>query len=170
MTRPRGSPGRPPPGAPRRAFLGHVWTGLRVAACCELVCAAGATIAAREDAGDAERAGVVDAGPVDAFAPGTVRAFPAWQLYLVRLADGGFLALSSRCSHLGCTVGWDEERQVFPCPCHGSTFDLHGDVTGPPALRALDLFPVTLEAGAVKVDTSRPRQRHAFDPAQVAHP
>ncbi len=154
--------------AGRRAFLSRVWTGLGVLASAELVCATGAYLAPRPDEA-AQGTGVVEAGPVDEFAPGSARPFPQWKLYLVRLADGGFLALSSRCTHLGCTVGWDEERKTFPCPCHGSTFDLRGEVTGPPAIRALDFFPVVVEAGVVKVDTSKPQRRSGFDAGQVAH-
>ena len=47
-----------------------------------------------------------------------------WRVLLVEGADGGFLALSSRCTHLGCSVPWDEKARTFPCPCHASTFDL----------------------------------------------
>ena len=103
------------------------------------------------------------------FAPSSVRAFPGGKFYLVRLADGGFLALSSRCTHLGCTVPWSEEKRVFPCPCHASTFDEKGDVLAPPATRALDLFPVVIEGGLVKVDPTRRIERARFDPSQVAY-
>ena len=48
--------------------------------------------------------GLVVAGPSDAFAPGRVTAFPAGKFYLVRLEDGGFLALNRQCTHLGCSV------------------------------------------------------------------
>jgi cytochrome b6-f complex iron-sulfur subunit len=98
-----------------------------------------------------------------------VRAFPGGQFYLVRLADGGFLALSSKCTHLGCTVPWNEKQRSFPCPCHASTFDEKGDVLSPPATRALDLFPVVIEGGIVKVDTSRRIARARFEPGQVAY-
>lgn len=152
----------------RRTFLSRAWAGLGLLASAELVYAVGATVAARAEGG-AEAAGLVEAGPVEEFAPDSVRAFPQWKLYLVRFGDGGFLALSSRCTHLGCTVGWDEERKTFPCPCHGSTFDLRGEVSGPPALRALDLFPVVIEGGVVKVDVARAVRRSGFDPSQVAH-
>jgi cytochrome b6-f complex iron-sulfur subunit len=114
-------------------------------------------------------AGVFTAGPVSEFTPASVRAFPAGKFYLVRLADGGFLALASRCTHLGCTVLWNPKDQVFPCPCHASTFDQKGDVLSPPATRALDLFPVVIEGGIVKVDTSRRIERTRFDPAQVTY-
>ena len=75
-----------------------------------------------------------------------VTAFPGGRFYLVRLQDGGFLALSSTCTHLECSVPWSEKERKFPCPCHGSVFDITGQVLSPPAPRALDLFPVSIEA------------------------
>jgi cytochrome b6-f complex iron-sulfur subunit len=151
----------------RRAFLSRAWAGLGLLASAELVYAVGATVAAHAEAGD-ESPRLVEAGPVEEFPPDSVRPFPEWGLYLVRFADGGFLALSSRCTHLGCTVGWDAQRRTFPCPCHGSTFDLTGEVSGPPAIRALDLFAIIIEGGVVKVDVGRPVRRSGFDPGQVA--
>jgi cytochrome b6-f complex iron-sulfur subunit len=110
---------------------------------------------------------IVVAGPVDQFEPGSVTAFPEGRFYLARLRDGGFLALSRQCTHLGCTVPWDAEQQRFVCPCHASAFDARGDVLSPPAPRALDLFPIRIENDVVKVDVSSPERRSAFRPDQV---
>jgi cytochrome b6-f complex iron-sulfur subunit len=111
--------------------------------------------------------GVITAGPVDSFAPGQVTPFAKGQFYLARLADGGFLALSRKCTHLGCTVPWDEKAKRFACPCHASAFDERGAVLSPPAPRPLDLYPIRIENGVVKVDTSTPILRETFDPSQV---
>jgi cytochrome b6-f complex iron-sulfur subunit len=111
---------------------------------------------------------LVVAGAVDSFEVNSVTAFQRGKFYLVRLEDGGFLALHRRCTHLGCTVPWDEEARRFACPCHASSFDLRGDVLSPPAPRALDLFPVRIENDVVKVETSRPITRKRFDSSQVA--
>lgn len=113
------------------------------------------------------RGGLITAGPVERFAPGSVTAFPEGRFYLARLDDGGFLALRRRCTHLGCTVPWDETTRRFVCPCHASSFDLHGDVLSPPAPRALDLFTVRIENDVVKVDTRQAIRRRAFAPDQV---
>ena len=88
----------------------------------------------------------------------------------MRLEDGGFLALYRKCTHLGCTVPWVADRERFACPCHASVFDVRGDVLSPPAPRPLDLFPVRIENGIVKVDTRTPQRREAFDPSQVVRP
>lgn len=153
-----------PPG--RRSFLRLAWIGVGAAALAEAAWIVAAFLKPRKAAPKGPVALVV-AGPSDSFAPGTVTAFPAGKFYLVRLADGGFLALHRQCTHLGCSVPWDEATSRFVCPCHASVFDLRGDVLGPPAPRPLDLFAVRIENGIVKVDASLPIRRSAFDPSQA---
>jgi cytochrome b6-f complex iron-sulfur subunit len=145
-----------------------VWKVLGLVALAEAVAVGVAFLAPRKERG-ARGDAILAAGPVAEFTPASVRPFPAGKFYLVRLADGGFLALASRCTHLGCAVPWDEERQVFPCPCHASVFDMRGDVLSPPAPRALDLLRVTIEGGIVKVDTSRRIERTRFEASQVTY-
>ncbi len=110
------------------------------------------------------------AGPVDRFENGTVTPFQEGKFYLVRLGDGGFLALSRRCTHLGCTVPWRKERGRFVCPCHSSTFNMRGEVEGSPAPRPLDRYAVRIENKIVKVDISAPIERSSFEPGQVTRP
>jgi cytochrome b6-f complex iron-sulfur subunit len=162
------TPSTQPPTTGRRDLLGRLWKGLGVLAAAELVAVVVAFLAPRKEGGGAGR-GLLVAGPVAEFTPASVRAFPAGRFYLVRLADGGFLAISSRCTHLGCTVPWNDQDGTFPCPCHASRFDLRGDLLSPPAPRALDLFPVVIEAGIVKVDTTRRIERSRFEPGQVKY-
>jgi cytochrome b6-f complex iron-sulfur subunit len=109
----------------------------------------------------------VVAGPLERFEPGSVTAFPAGKFYLVRLEDGGLLALHRECTHLGCTVPWVAAEGRFECPCHGSAFDATGAVLTPPAPRPLDLLAVRIENGIVKIDVSKRQRRSAFDPGQV---
>jgi cytochrome b6-f complex iron-sulfur subunit len=111
----------------------------------------------------------VDAGAVDSFQPGSVVEFPNGRFFLVRAQDGGFLALYQRCTHLGCSVTWEAGQNRFFCPCHASSFDLHGDVQNPPAPRALDTFPVTIEDGQVIVNTGQKISRDSYEPAQLAY-
>lgn len=111
--------------------------------------------------------GVRLAGPVDRFEPGSVTAFADGKFYLVRLEDGGFLAMHRKCTHLGCSVPWDADEQRFVCPCHASAFDISGDVVNAPAPRPLDLFPVAIDNGVISVDTDHPVRREAFEPGQV---
>lgn len=150
----------------RRAFLARMWAGLSAVAAVQGGWVTASFLRPRVVADGA--GGLFGAGAVDRFAPGTVTAFADGKFYLVRLADGGFLALHRECTHLGCTVPWDPEQQRFACPCHASVFDIHGAVVNAPAPRPLDTFPVRIENGIVKVDTSQRQRRDRFDPSQVA--
>jgi cytochrome b6-f complex iron-sulfur subunit len=106
-------------------------------------------------------------GPVERFEPGSVTAFRDGHFYLVRLQDGGFLALHRKCTHLGCTVPWIADEQRFACPCHASAFDIRGEVLSAPAPRPLELFPVRIDNGIVMVDTTNAIRRGSFEPGQV---
>src|SRR5262249_2896518 len=51
-----------------------------------------------------------------------------------------FIAISSRCAHLGCPVRWVDAAERFICPCHGGVYDLLGRRVGGPPPRPLDRF------------------------------
>ncbi len=160
---PAGTPASPQ----RRSLLRFAWIGLGVAACGEALWVVASFLKPRRRETPDAAGSLVVAGPLDAFTPGSVTAFPAGRFHLVRLADGGFLALSRQCTHLGCSVPWDEAAGRFACPCHASVFDLRGVVLAPPAPRPLDLFAVRIENGIVKVDVSKPIRRSSFEASQV---
>ena len=54
--------------------------------------------------------------------------------------DSAFIAISSRCAHLGCPVRWVDAAERFICPCHGGVYDLLGRRVGGPPVRPLDRF------------------------------
>jgi cytochrome b6-f complex iron-sulfur subunit len=112
---------------------------------------------------------IITAGSIDKFEPGTVTAFVRGKFYLARLEDGGFLALSRTCTHLGCTVPWVAAQNKFICPCHSSEFDIRGEVISPPAPRALDIFQVKVENDILKVDISKRMKRSVFEIAQIVY-
>jgi cytochrome b6-f complex iron-sulfur subunit len=157
-------------GATRRSFLSLLWAGLGLAAVAEMVWLAVSFMKQRKpEAIPGDFGTVIDCGPVLGFEPASVTAFPRGRFYLCRLEDGGFLALSRQCTHLGCTVPWDEEAKIFRCPCHASSFDITGKVVSAPAPRALDLYPVAIENDRVKVDSGRLIKRGEFRPEQVVY-
>jgi Rieske Fe-S protein len=51
-----------------------------------------------------------------------------------------WIALSSRCMHLGCPVRYTPAAERFICPCHGGVYDFRGLVAGGPPVRPLDRF------------------------------
>jgi menaquinol-cytochrome c reductase iron-sulfur subunit len=51
-----------------------------------------------------------------------------------------WVALSSRCMHLGCPVRYVAAAERFICPCHGGVYDFRGEVAGGPPVRPLDRF------------------------------
>ncbi len=164
---PSGPPPLPAP-ATRRDFLWKLWLGIGGVAFLEVIWLAVDFLRPHKSAAAAGEAAIVVAGPLERFEPNTVTAYPQGKFYLARLEDGGFLALSRECTHLGCTVPWESDEARFICPCHSSAYDIRGDVLTPPAPRALDLYAVRIENGIVKVDTSQPLRRNSFEPGQVA--
>lgn len=70
---------------------------------------------------------------------------------LVMRTSEGVVAFSLICTHMGCTVQWQEGKQQFYCPCHDGRFDRDGDVlSGPPSL-PLERLPVKVLAEKVIV-------------------
>lgn len=59
------------------------------------------------------------------------------------------IALSSKCTHSGCEVAWQED--LFACPCHGSKFNPDGTVVDGPATKALTPFSAKIENDTVLV-------------------
>jgi len=108
--------------------------------------------------------GNVEDFPVNSVTPDRIN-----KLYLIREKDGGFLALSLTCSHLGCSVIWDEAKNQFICPCHASSFSRVGNVLSSPAPRPLDYFPVVIEAGKVTVDIDLKTKRRRFEKKQLTY-
>jgi cytochrome b6-f complex iron-sulfur subunit len=153
----------------RRRFLKKVWSWLGVIAGMEVVgITTGFLLTSRKNlAGSAQN--LLVAGNVSDFKMNSVFPFRSGKFYLVRMADGGFLAVSLKCSHLGCSVLWNEEKKEFICPCHASSFDLMGSVINAPAPRPLDTFPVIIEEGKVKVDIGTPVRRIEFDNSQITY-
>lgn len=149
----------------RRDFLGMGLNVLGALAMLELGGASLLYLQSRSQ--DGAFGSVITAGAVDDFRPGTVTEFQDGRFYLIRAEDGGFLAVHSRCPHLGCTVMWVPETRQFLCPCHASYFDAYGNFEGPPVPRPLDTFALVIEDGKVKVDTSHMEQRDTFTPDQL---
>ena len=91
--------------------------------------------------------------PELAEARGSLRLMPeGWEdpVYLLVLDGGGFAAVSSICTHRGCTV--DLGGPGLACPCHGSQYDREGRVMRGPASRALTRYPVTANGDELVIE------------------
>ena len=141
----------------RRDFLKVVWGAAGALAMAQAGGVALSFLSPR--AVEGQFGSVIEAGQVADFPAGSVTPFTSGRFYLVRMADGGFLALYRKCTHLGCAVPWDQAQGKFVCPCHASAFEMDGQVLNTPAPRPLDRFPVTIENGVVKVNTGEAIQR-----------
>jgi len=119
---------------------------------------------------DGEFGGIFNLGAYDQFPMASVTPVENGRFYLVRLQDGGFLAVYRRCTHLGCSVPYDPSTQQFICPCHGSAFTMEGDVINPPAPRPLDLFSISIaDSGDILVDTGAPLERDSIKPEHIIY-
>lgn len=94
----------------------------------------------------------VAGSPLD-FTDGVVRFNKEKKAYVIGAA-GGIYALSAVCTHLGCITRFRSDERAIACPCHGSRFDLEGNVVHGPAPRPLPWLDVTQDAvGNLVVDT-----------------
>jgi menaquinol-cytochrome c reductase iron-sulfur subunit len=62
-----------------------------------------------------------------------------------------YVAISTRCAHLGCPVRWVGPAQRFVCPCHGGVYNAKGEVEGGPPVRPLDRFKTRVQNGQVQI-------------------
>jgi cytochrome b6-f complex iron-sulfur subunit len=60
-------------------------------------------------------------------------------------------ALKPVCTHLGCTVEWKADKNLFVCPCHGSQFDAVGRAVQGPAKRSLPLATVIVKQNQIRL-------------------
>jgi cytochrome b6-f complex iron-sulfur subunit len=95
------------------------------------------------------------AGTAIDYPEGTVRFYKEQKAYVVGGAAGVY-ALSAVCTHLGCITRYHSDEGVIACPCHGSRFDLEGNVVHGPAPHPLPWIEVREDAaaGVLIVDTS----------------
>jgi cytochrome b6-f complex iron-sulfur subunit len=119
---------------------------------------------------EGEFGGEFNLGSVEDYPPGSVTPVELGRFYLIRLEDGGLLAVYRRCTHLGCAVPYDPTVGQFVCPCHGSAFTLDGDVLNPPAPRPLDLFAVKVENNQIVVDTGTTIERDQVSTKHIVYP
>lgn len=96
--------------------------------------------------------GVVRGAASEAVTEGAIIEVAAARSFLTRI-DGEIMALSEKCTHLGCRVPYCDSSGRFECPCHGSVFSRAGDYIAGPAPRGMDRHPVEEVDGLLWIDT-----------------
>jgi 3-phenylpropionate/trans-cinnamate dioxygenase ferredoxin reductase subunit len=84
------------------------------------------------------------------------------QLAVYRDDDGDTYELSPRCTHMGCTVDWNDSARTWDCPCHGSRFAADGSVVHGPASEPLERIGGSAPSadGATAASESEPVPSH----------
>jgi menaquinol-cytochrome c reductase iron-sulfur subunit len=75
------------------------------------------------------------------------RTTTSYGIYILRKTDTETRAFSNICTHLSCRVTWNEEQQLYLCPCHDAAFAIEGQVAGGPPPRPMDEYPTKVEDG-----------------------
>ena len=100
-------------------------------------------------------------GPLENFPLGSPKSFSftrssvnGWEKnvnsyggFILRKTETDLLALSSRCTHLSCSVNWDEGNNNYACPCHAAHFGSEGEVLDGPPPAPLDRYETKIEEG-----------------------
>ncbi len=93
----------------------------------------------------------VTAGKVQDFKlnTGKIVKFGTTPALLIRSADNEWRAFSAICTHLNCTVQFQESSRQIWCACHNGLYDLNGKVVSGPPPRPLEEFEVHLRGDEV---------------------
>ncbi len=70
---------------------------------------------------------------------------------VISTADG-YKALDATCTHLGCILFWNEQREVIACPCHEAYFNTNGAVISGPPPAPLEVYRVQVEGDQIYVE------------------
>jgi menaquinol-cytochrome c reductase iron-sulfur subunit len=112
-------------------------------------------------------AGIADSGKTPVYVRRYNRAIDG-----AKGSDLRYVAISNRCTHVGCPVHYVQAAAMFLCPCHGGVYGARGQVMGGPPVRPLDRFYTRVAAGRVQVgarfslDSHFNRFPHPRDPSQ----
>lgn len=72
-------------------------------------------------------------------------------IIIIRVSDTQYVALSSICTHQGCTVEYSSSDTEVVCPCHGSKYTTAGVVTEGPAPKNLKKYSVTVDGDILTI-------------------
>lgn len=92
-----------------------------------------------------DRISRIDAGSLDELAPDTggIVNLDGAATAAYRDPEGDIHAVSPTCAHLGCSLTWNTAERTWDCPCHGSRYDIDGQVFQGPSVRNLERREMT---------------------------
>jgi len=95
----------------------------------------------------------VSAGKVGDLKPnsGKIVNFGNRPALLVRVNETDFKAFTAVCTHLNCTVQYQESTNQIWCACHNGFYDLTGRVVSGPPPRPLDEYAVIVRGDDVLI-------------------
>lgn len=73
------------------------------------------------------------------------------KIILVRTGESTFVAVAAKCTHKGCTIGYDADAKHFECPCHGSQYNLDGTVAHGPTTKPVTSYATSYANGVVTI-------------------
>jgi cytochrome b6-f complex iron-sulfur subunit len=133
----------------RRKFLGIAIGGVLVAAAGAITYPLYKFLAPRKSKDARQKVAIADSDvPVGG---AKFFEFEGRTAVLVRKSGGALTALSAVCTHLGCIVQWQQDKEQFLCPCHGGQFSAEGTVIAGPPPRPLATIPFTVRNGSITV-------------------
>ena len=96
-------------------------------------------------AGNHDHDGEVEVGSFDDVRPGqgALTRHGLGKVAAYRDPAGQLHVCSATCTHAGCIVHWNSFETCWDCPCHGSQFDINGQVLQGPAVHPLHKVDVS---------------------------
>jgi len=73
--------------------------------------------------------------------------------YIRRDENNKLTAFSVNCAHLGCPVRWEQEAELFMCPCHGGVYYKDGSRAAGPPPRGLYTYPIRIVNQQIEIET-----------------
>jgi cytochrome b6-f complex iron-sulfur subunit len=162
--KPAPPPKAPPKGKTRRFFLGSWFAVAWVALTASLAGMVLWTLRFLVPNVNSEPPATFKAGDPSQYALNEVVAYKDKNAWVVRAYDEKgrdiIYALSTTCTHLGCTPNWLEDARKFKCPCHGSGFYITGVNFEGPAPRPLERWGIKRgDDGQILVDKRQKYQK-----------
>jgi cytochrome b6-f complex iron-sulfur subunit len=95
----------------------------------------------------------VSAGKVQDLKPnsGRIVKFGSLPVILVRVSETEWRAFSGVCTHLNCTVQYQQSSRQIWCACHNGLYNLNGQVVSGPPPRPLDPYAVHVRGDEVVI-------------------